>query len=59
MFYKVLNRITYILVAVITVGGKPIPIKTGLKTMAPHDPKAPIRPATIDAIPIFARDQPE
>jgi hypothetical protein len=44
---------------VITVGGKPIPIKTGLKTMAPHGLKAPIRPATIEATPIFARDQPE
>ena len=43
----------------ITVDGKPIPIKTGLKKMAPHDPKAPIRPAKIDAIAIFARDQPE
>jgi hypothetical protein len=38
VFYKVLNKIKYILVAIVTVGGTFIPIKTGLKTMPPQDP---------------------
>ena len=39
MFEKVLNRIMYILVAAVTVGGTPIPISIGLNTMPPPSPK--------------------
>lgn len=45
-----LNKIMYMPVAAVTVGGIPIPIKIGLNTIPPPSPTELANPPPIDAI---------